>query len=288
MSTIRNEIRKRKRENEVKKWTDEDIKKVLSYMQAHRNIEKPTARMYYEKLLEETKIEANWNILKCKVRYLKGTLQKAETWRRKAGIRMENGDGATTIKDKVVQKICPHYDQLSDIFILGKETNYAITDKSFDAANYISQDAIDIKDESLEVSDDAFDTSSHEAIDIKNEIIAENYEELPAANDFRDERLGVDDEAITSAALPVYKVKHIAQNNSVNKLSAIEIERTKIWEKQLKLERDKFEWAKEMEMKKLDMDKMRLENEFLLKKLELEQNERIKMFEIEMKYKISK
>ncbi|XP_037813671.1 uncharacterized protein LOC119604858 [Lucilia sericata] len=284
MSTIRNGIRKRKRENEVKKWTDEDIKKVLCYMQAHRNIEKPTARMYYEKLLEETKLDANWNILKCKVRYLKGTLQKAESWRRKAGVRMENGDGASSVKDKVVQKICPYYEQLSDIFILGKEINYAVLDTSFDEANYISQDATDIKDENHEVSDDAFDNSSHEAIEIKNEIVEENYERFdynsPLAIDNRDESL-----ATTSPAIAAYKVKPIAQNTSPDKLTAIEVERTKFWEKQLKLETDKFEWAKEVEKKKLEMDRIRLENEFQLKKLELEQNERIKMFEIEMKYK---
>ncbi|KAM8702539.1 hypothetical protein ACLKA7_005655 [Drosophila subpalustris] len=60
-----------KRLSEPKKWSDKEVGEILNYMQVHRNIEKPTAQVYYKKLLEQTKIEATWNLVRYKDRLAK-------------------------------------------------------------------------------------------------------------------------------------------------------------------------------------------------------------------------
>lgn len=65
-------------------------------------MQKPTARIYYTKLLEETHINATFNTLKCKVRHLKGTLQKARDLINSLYNGEEDTDGETTnIRGKI-------------------------------------------------------------------------------------------------------------------------------------------------------------------------------------------
>ncbi|XP_037929445.1 uncharacterized protein LOC119663929, partial [Teleopsis dalmanni] len=227
-----NEIRKRKRDNEVKKWTEEEIKKVLCYMQEHRNIEKPTAQLYYKQLLAETNINANWNILKCKVRHLKSTLQKADAWINSTGAGVEDDDNTITVKDKVV-KICPHYEQLVDIFSPSKEIEFVVMDTS--NALDCTLDAIDLEEDSVILDGEL--SASSETISFEN------------------------------------KVKRTARPTCIDKLKDMESDRVKFRKEQLILEIEKFEWTKEMEKQKLELERQKVENEFKLKKLELEQKE---------------
>ncbi|XP_050322719.1 uncharacterized protein LOC126754642 [Bactrocera neohumeralis] len=98
-------------------------------MQDHRNVEKPTAKIYYSKLLAVTKIEATWNILKCKIRYLKSQMKSAEHWLNSTGAGVEDGDVELTVMDKVL-KSCPHYRQLADIFATEREAEVVVMSSS--------------------------------------------------------------------------------------------------------------------------------------------------------------
>lgn len=91
-------------------------------------------------------------------------------------------------------------------------------------------------------------------------------------SDFEDDSFAVSYDPTTSSAATkfTHKVKRRTQNTCLEWLVLMETERNTFREKQLKLESEKFEWAKELEMKKLDLESYRLEKEFELKKLELE------------------
>lgn len=63
--------------------------------------QKPTAQLYYRKLLESTQIDSTWHCVKCEVRHLKTTLQKADAWSNSTGAGVEEGDRTTTVKGKL-------------------------------------------------------------------------------------------------------------------------------------------------------------------------------------------
>ncbi|XP_036323579.1 uncharacterized protein LOC118737279 [Rhagoletis pomonella] len=247
-------IRKRKRENETKKWTNQETRMVLTYMQMHRNIEKPTARIYYEKLIEHTNIDATWNTLKCKIRHLRVILQKANDLLISAATG-KDGDDCDTIKDKMLQ-ICPYYDQLSDIFPLATASEFPLmATPKLEVLNYSPVDGSDSNNFKMSACED------------KTFLFY--------------------DEPTTSSETNTFagKVKCTAHNCCVNNPAETEAEWIKFRIEKLQFEKQKFEWSKEFEEKKLELEYKKQRDEFELRKLELEQNERLKMFEIEIKYK---
>ena len=109
----------RLREGGIKRWSDIEVKNMLDYVRSHTNFEvslhietyahvcnymsksqKPTARLYYLKLLEETKIETKWNLARCKMRHLKTLFVKANEFLNSTGAGVEDEDGDLTIQGK--------------------------------------------------------------------------------------------------------------------------------------------------------------------------------------------
>ncbi|ALC44856.1 maker765 [Drosophila busckii] len=236
--------KKRTRVNEVKKWNDKEIVDILTFMQAHRNVEKPTAQIYYRKLLAETKIVASWSMVRFKVRHLKTLLQKAEELKCSTSVSLKDGHHEKTVDEKIL-KMCPHYGQLSDIFPGSREIKSVVR-------------------ETMPIEDD-----SSSAIDM-------------AFNDSVD---SMDSAVSTSLSA---KLRKSAEKPALSTPMSMETERT---EMQRDLEIEKFLWAKQLEADKMRLEEMRIriedkrrEDEFQLKKLELEQRERIKRLELELKY----
>lgn len=88
-----------------KKWSEEDTLKVLNYLietiQNNGQIEKPTAKIYYEKLLSKQKIEdVTADILKHKVRNLKTSYLKAVEWLNQTGQGLLEDNDEKTVKGK--------------------------------------------------------------------------------------------------------------------------------------------------------------------------------------------
>ncbi|KAL7726306.1 hypothetical protein ACLKA6_010213 [Drosophila palustris] len=88
----------RLREGGIKRWSDIEVKNMLDYVRSHTNFEKPTARLYYLKLLEETKIETKWNLARSKMRHLKALFVKANDFLNSTGAGVEDEDGDLTIQ----------------------------------------------------------------------------------------------------------------------------------------------------------------------------------------------
>ncbi|KAM8715087.1 hypothetical protein ACLKA7_002178 [Drosophila subpalustris] len=88
---------------------------MLSYILSQKKFEKPTARVFYTKLLEETKINTKWHLARCKMRHLRALFLKANACLESTDQIVEDDNGVVTVLEKV-KKICPHYDMLCDIF----------------------------------------------------------------------------------------------------------------------------------------------------------------------------
>uniref|UniRef100_A0A0K8VMX8 Uncharacterized protein n=1 Tax=Bactrocera latifrons TaxID=174628 RepID=A0A0K8VMX8_BACLA len=105
-------MKRKLQQKRIKRWTQCEISKIIDYMAEHGNLEKPTARIYYETFLEITPIDATWDLIKWKVRYLKTLYAKANQW-------LDSSEAKSLSDEQVVErlkKICPHYERLRKIF----------------------------------------------------------------------------------------------------------------------------------------------------------------------------
>ncbi|XP_022212951.2 uncharacterized protein LOC111067914 isoform X2 [Drosophila obscura] len=235
---------------------------MLAYIARHGNIEKPTARKYYAKLMEETKISGTWNTFKCKLRYLKGTLQKANTWRKTKGSEI---DDPARVRETLLQ-LCPHYDQL--VVMFGADFNFESsmsnslwnTEFNHPRSSILSNDdslneeylksASDSSMDPIDCSDSVFETELHNH---QNEV------EEPQKPE---------------------RVPHTPHTDAAKKVDELDYK-----EAILQLEVEKFQWVKEKELRRMKFEEKKLQAAVELRKLELEQEERIAMYEINMKYK---
>ncbi|KAM8702561.1 hypothetical protein ACLKA7_005677 [Drosophila subpalustris] len=236
-------------------------------MQVHRYLEKPTAQIYYNKLIAATNIDATWNLLRFKVRHLKTGWQKADAFSKSTGAGLEEGDVETTIRAKLL-KMCPHYDQLDDIYSSSKEINVIVVESSQyqESKSTIEPSMTPIEEESL-----------------MDAMLATQMENSMEANDLD--------------ASFVEKTKRKVQNNSL--AQEFRDKRLVLETDSLKLNQEKFLWAKEMEQRKLDLEErklnfeerklnleeLRIQNDFKLKERELEMKMEMHKLELEYKYK---
>ncbi|XP_064538779.1 uncharacterized protein LOC135428620 isoform X2 [Drosophila montana] len=247
-------------DKESKRWSDEETRKLLDYMELHKNIE-PTARIYYSKLIDETGISCAWHTLKYKVRYLRLSLRKANTLGSLTG-SMQNDEA-------IKKQICPYYKQLMNIFGLGKDP--------VDPADI--EQPIDYAGSRVEYTDcDAALSQS----DVGSFILEPSGSEFEV-NQFKKAPSQVNKKKRKKSDTPMDKIVRLETERMEfrEKQHRLEADRLK-WLKQmegskLQLEKEKFEWAKQIEEhrlsfenRKLKMDERKMDNDFLLRKMELE------------------
>ncbi|KAM8707556.1 hypothetical protein ACLKA7_014650 [Drosophila subpalustris] len=200
--------------------------------------QKPTARLYYLKLLEETKIETKWNLARCKMRHLKALFVKANGFLNSTGDGVEDEDGDLTIQEKI-KKICPYYDTLSEIFSPSREA----TVREFDTME--------------ELEEQMFDTNTNTNTDTD---IAP-FQEVSQI----DASIVVDDTTLESEP----KVKKRRANSSMEKLYALEEDRVALRREQLKHEQEKEKRYMELEEKKFSLEKEKQERYMALEEKKL-------------------
>ncbi|XP_017493732.1 PREDICTED: uncharacterized protein LOC108381846 [Rhagoletis zephyria] len=283
--------KKIKREKPNKKWTLEEVNTILNYLMDSQEIEKPTAQIFYKKLIEKTGINATWELIRWKVRHLKSTYKDASDWRSSTGAGLLEIDaGANSVEGKVLQ-ICPHYHKLHQIF------GAKCTQNAYEVI-----DSGEINEADVEVS---------ESIDsdcIIYECIQETGEEAEicvAAEPVAGTSCGQSSQAVIPKKARDFaeKLKKNSPKTPAAHLAAFQAERTAMfkmkieWEKErqdkeieihereTKLKEDQLKAEIEFKNREMDLKAHQIEEELKMKKLELEKDERIKMFEIEMKYK---
>ncbi|XP_049301961.1 neurofilament medium polypeptide-like [Bactrocera dorsalis] len=108
--------KKVKRERPNKKWTKEEINKLLDFLEEADEIEAPTAQFFYKKCIVVKGIEATWDLLRWKVRHLKSTFKKAHDYRTSTGAGIDEMDVGVGSFEEKIEKMCPHYHRLNKIF----------------------------------------------------------------------------------------------------------------------------------------------------------------------------
>ncbi|XP_049316865.1 uncharacterized protein LOC125779541 [Bactrocera dorsalis] len=97
----------RRREKPNKKWTEEEVGQVPNYLQGHPSFEMPSAQIFYKKLLLETGISADWNLVRWKVRNMRTAYNKTEQWRNGTGAGLLEEQGIESIDQKTEQDVSP-------------------------------------------------------------------------------------------------------------------------------------------------------------------------------------
>ncbi|XP_049302133.1 uncharacterized protein LOC125775516 [Bactrocera dorsalis] len=108
--------KKVKRERPNKKWTKEEINKLLDFLEEADEIEAPTAQFFYKKCIVVKGIEATWDLLRWKVRHLKSTFKKAHDYRTSTGAGIDEMEVGVGSFEEKIEKMCPHYNRLNKIF----------------------------------------------------------------------------------------------------------------------------------------------------------------------------
>lgn len=307
-------MKRKLQQKRIKRWTQSEISKIIDYMEEHGNLEKPTARIYYETFLEISPIDATWDLIKWKVRYLKTLYAKANQW-------LSSPEAKSLSDEQVVerlQKICPNYERLRKIFGVKQaqvveilDSNDSFPDCYIDEFEENSDMAVDVK---VFADYDGFENlppDETESMIFENKLSAEveitqmSTNSTPALHDVLHEQL-IADETAAAETSPETKdasneqtiakrVKKESLRHSLSALSQSQESRNEMQRLRLKFEEYKFvqefqfvkqKFEAEMELKKqeLELRKIEIESNEKLKLMEIEKSERIAKYELNLKY----
>lgn len=102
--------------NSMRKWKIDEERIILEYfrnvIRQNLNIEKPTAEIFYIKLIEDLNLDdVSPTQAKNKVRHLKDSYVRAVKW-----IQQNEQDPISSFGRQCLLEMCPHYDILSEIY----------------------------------------------------------------------------------------------------------------------------------------------------------------------------
>ncbi|XP_018792841.1 PREDICTED: uncharacterized protein LOC108971323 [Bactrocera latifrons] len=104
---------KRVRTVPYRKWSSEEQQKLITYMRDNRPIEKPTAQVYYKKILETQNLRLDWSLVRLKARHLRQCYTKARAWQNSTGaLAMQDAEST----ESIILRTCPFFYDLEDIF----------------------------------------------------------------------------------------------------------------------------------------------------------------------------
>lgn len=275
-------------------------------------IEKPTAKLYYEKLKIDLKgifLQLPIPALQNKVKYLRAQYLKAIEWQGQTG----QGVDGESVRTHILS-LCPHYDELDEIY---SERPSVVVPNKIDTGNF----EIEHRQENHldPVLNEIDDYTRYDYIDF-NEDFLDNTENEPPNNppnantSHKEPEVNVnlrtaaqtivaseatqdeDVEMVPKSINPFQKRRQPRYvNNSVSQLVVLENNRQELLLKRHKLEKVKNEEQLknekeriDLEKARLDFDRMKWEKEFELnRELELrkiEKDEKIAVLELKLKY----
>nr|XP_014089192.1 uncharacterized protein LOC106616818 [Bactrocera oleae]XP_036217823.1 uncharacterized protein LOC106616818 [Bactrocera oleae]XP_036217824.1 uncharacterized protein LOC106616818 [Bactrocera oleae] len=307
-------MKRKLQQKRIKRWTQSEISKIIDYITEHGNLEKPTARAYYETFLQITPIDATWDLIKWKVRYLKTLYAKANQW-------LISPEAKSLNEELVVerlQKICPNYERLQKIFGEKQAQVVEILDSNDSFPDCYNEEFEENNDMSVDVKVFAdynafenFYPDETESLNFANKLCPEveitqmSTNSTPALADALHEQLIA--ETATAETLPntkyannedqtiAKKLKKESLRHSLSALSQSQESRNEMQRLRLKFEEYKFvqefqfvkqKFEAEMELKKqeLELRKIEIESNEKLKLMEIEKSERLAKYELNLKY----
>ncbi|XP_050741723.1 uncharacterized protein LOC108028772 isoform X1 [Drosophila biarmipes] len=96
-----------------KRWSHDEIRKMLDFVKRNRKLEVPSAKLFYEAMMQETGIEGSWQNMRCQMRFLKMTLSKANNWLSTNDFNLKDKKSAI---EYARDRFCPFYYELAELF----------------------------------------------------------------------------------------------------------------------------------------------------------------------------
>lgn len=249
-------------------------------IQQNRQIEKPTARLYFEKFIGQNKEfeGVNPDIIKSKVQTFKKSYQGAVNWLNNTGQGVEDGDNIRSY----LKRICPYYEILNEIYGERPSVHIPVT------VDTGADDNGGTSDYENEVFTPAvFEPMVEEFLDDSNEFYIDNHatpsppdNHAPAIRERADKRKAELSRA--GSKTPRY-VK-----NSLVQLTEIQKSRNEIQEKKIDVEVQRLKLENEWQEKKLKLEEKKIEMEERIRMAEIEKDERVARYNLELKYGIQK
>ncbi|XP_036344284.1 uncharacterized protein LOC118753510 [Rhagoletis pomonella] len=312
---------KRLRKGPVHKWSEQEQNNLLDFVRKNLPIEKPNARLYYQRFLNQSKIAIEGRLVRSKVRNLRVQYTKAKCWQSST----EAMSLSEEIRRETVLKMCNFFDVFEDISnrhgidmqCSFKSVEFPQYFKQSDSKNDLSKcakissnngdsDIVRVRVspirhfQRLETHAQLhtqFEQSESAGPDIKNEL------ELSlsvSAGGFDH----ISNEASDSSMEPTSHKKDYS--DSIYKSSSINCESDELnsrlemnghpdfEERKLALEiekfhfeKEKFCYEKEKDIKMQELRKWELESHERLKKLEIQMQERIAMQDLNIKERVA-
>lgn len=249
-------------------------------------MQKPTARIYYRKLLEETSIDAPWDLVRCKMRNLKINFLKASKWLKTAETELDENE----LIDKL-KILCPNYELLKKMFgELDEKNNEEIFEVSFMSNQEDDSQSVEALDEDGDWYESILPSDSKSTI---------NSERITKSTPNQDTVLTPKIASVSSL------LQKTGKNSAISQLAAVQVGREAFYKSKLELEKEKFKKYCEFEErkllleeerikndfkiqeKKLKLEELKLQQNFELKKLQLEKHDKITMYENEIDFDTS-
>ncbi|XP_067633655.1 uncharacterized protein [Eurosta solidaginis] len=274
---------KRRRVNPSHRWTEsENMDLIEAVADATRgrpeSFEKPTAERFYTRIksMASSLRQIEWMSLKCKMRYLKASYVSALDWKNKTGSGLlASGDESSVTA--YIQKICPNFDMLADIF--GQRKNVSppfIFDSQIDTQmtidhSYLISYVTDTEPEQDYVFEPVArsQTSTPEPLCLQSSVDLTQHKQnrMCNAKPVNTQHSTFEHKLPQTRTLsPIQqrknKRKKMPTTNTFNDLLLIQ-------EKKLELEVQKLELEREREKNKVQLKELELKNQIELRKMEL-------------------
>ncbi|XP_062556350.1 uncharacterized protein LOC134221173 [Armigeres subalbatus] len=275
--------RKRQRLNPTHRWTEAETTEFLGTVMEEvkhnpEAFEKPTAQYFYKKIAEKVpSIQAlSWTLMKSKMRNLKTSYLKAESWRGQTGAGLL-AEGNESSVSEYIHKICPHWQILEQIFGQRKSVNpVVVIDTS--SSNY---------EECINETDvvDQFEETNQEVTCIE-EVIEEQVVEQDC-DDVPDPTAQPSTSGMNFMAFKnQLKKQPLKRNKATSNSGSISL-LVDIQEKKLKFEETKWNKQMQLEEERLQLAKVQMENDIELKKIELQQQMEIRKLELDKEERLA-
>ncbi|XP_036320490.1 uncharacterized protein LOC118734997 [Rhagoletis pomonella] len=261
---------KRVRCNPTRKWAVAEEKALVEFLLANRDLERPTAEMYYTRFVMEYNVAVEWKAVRSKVRYMRSTYNKAKGWEGSTGAGSMDGE---TIKSVLLKK-CTFFYELEEIF----------------GHRLVESAVIEESLESLLNSDNAY--SPEAGLDeTATSLITENLPEIITENEpvASTSRKGIYSRTAVSDILQFQSELVQLKKHKIDQDMILREKEIQIRERELVLKEREIELKEKQELilkdKEMEMKLTELNSQEKIKIMELEMKERLAMEEFKRKYK---
>lgn len=282
----------------TRRWTKDEDRQILTYLlsiiQEGKSLEKPTAKVFYQKALESLCFEnCSINQLKHHVKNLRNKYTMAIQWRDQTGqgVLQEQGEqklkGMTQFNSRnnfilkmvhyieLLEQRCPLFSELDEIF--GEKTSIV--------PPYLHESSTNTQDHS-------------QIIEVESVVPSGTVNLASCVTEVEDEDVTImtDDNAVPRAPSkekPIPKKRRIQQNAGITALARTAELRFEIQKEELELAKVKWEDEKlhrslmyEIEVQKLEHEKALAEKRIRLEEKKLQNDFEIAKFKIEQEFKL--